>query len=79
MGASVTSKADIWSLGAILYHLVYGRAPETWTPQPPFNLPPTRSPLVQDLLMNCLRRNPNKRPSHRWLAKHPLTSSPALG
>ncbi|CAF3519336.1 unnamed protein product [Adineta steineri] len=69
----ITSKADIWSVGAILYFMTYGKRPEYETPQPPVGVSPTRSSLVQDVLNRCLQRNPNRRPDHRWLVQHPLT------
>ncbi|CAF4192977.1 unnamed protein product, partial [Adineta steineri] len=46
-------------------------------PQPPYGFPEIRSTLVQDLLHHCLQRNSNRRPTHRWLACHPLTASAA--
>ncbi|UJR24403.1 hypothetical protein I4U23_005780 [Adineta vaga] len=74
----VTSKADIWSLGAILYFLTYGNAPIYNSPQPPISLPPTRSSLVQNILQTCLQKKPHRRPTHQWIAQHPLTNSTAL-
>ncbi|CAF3917793.1 unnamed protein product, partial [Adineta steineri] len=40
-------------------------------------VPQTRSTLVQHLFNHCLQRDPNRRPTHRWLAHHPLTASAA--
>jgi serine/threonine protein kinase len=71
---SVTSKADIWSAGAVLYYLTYGIPPIDSSSQPPPGVRPTRCSLVQDVLNHCLQRNPNQRASHHWLAQHPLTN-----
>ncbi|CAF1365783.1 unnamed protein product [Adineta ricciae] len=71
----ITSKADIWSIGAILYFITYGRRPIYETSQPPYGVFPTRSHAVQDVLYQCLQRNPNRRPDHQWLVQHPLTNS----
>jgi len=74
----VTSKADIWSAGAILYHLTYGQPPIHDTAQPPLGIQQTRSILVQDIIHHCLQRNLNRRANHYWLAEHPLTNSTAI-
>lgn len=75
LGAPVTSKADIWSAGAILYHMTYGVEPRAGSYPPP-PLPPTRSANVNSILSHCLQVNPHQRASHRWLASHPYTSDP---
>ncbi|CAF1073449.1 unnamed protein product [Adineta steineri] len=73
--APVTSKVDIYSIGAILYYLTYGKAPMRPSSRAPFGVRRTRSTRVQNLLYHCLQRNLFKRPSHRWLAEHPLTTA----
>ncbi len=75
----ITSKADIWSLGAILYYLTYGFAPQFLSSQPPPGHRPTHSALVQDVLHHSLQVNPHRRASHQWFAQHPLTVGPSLG
>ncbi|CAF1404373.1 unnamed protein product [Adineta ricciae] len=75
----ITSKADIWSVGAILYFLTYGKRPIYENPRPPNGVSSTSSHLVQDILHHCLQRNPNRRPDHQWLVQHPLTKSSRLG
>ncbi|CAF0959498.1 unnamed protein product [Adineta steineri] len=74
----VTSKADIWSVGAILYFLTYGKRPIYETAQAPDGVSQTRSRLVQDILQHCLQRNASRRPDHQWLAQHPLTIPPGI-
>lgn len=75
--APVTSKSDIWSMGAVLYFLTYGAPPGYWNAHPPPGVAPTRSPFVQEMLSFCLRHNPSERPWHSQLTQHPLTSNPA--
>jgi serine/threonine protein kinase len=62
-GVPVTSKADIWSAGAVLYYLTYGTPSIYWTSQPPPAVPPTKSALIHDVLYHCLQQNPYQR---RW-------------
>jgi serine/threonine protein kinase len=76
--APITTKADIWSAGAILYYLTYGTKPIYWNSKSPPGVPPTRSTLVQDVLHHCLQRNINQRADHHWLAQHPLTTGSAI-
>ncbi|CAF0746667.1 unnamed protein product [Adineta ricciae] len=78
-GAPITTKADIWSAGGILYYMTYGSKPYYRSPLPPPNSATTRSVLVQEVIHHCLRRNLHRRANHQWLAQHPLSSSTALG
>ncbi|UJR32399.1 hypothetical protein I4U23_019861 [Adineta vaga] len=78
-GAPITTKADVWSAGGILYYMTYGKKPYFRSPLPPQNLATTRSVLVKEVIHHCLRRNIHRRAGHHWLASHPLTSSAALG
>ncbi|CAF1260950.1 unnamed protein product [Adineta ricciae] len=73
----ITSKADIWSIGAILYYTTYGKSPVHESPRAPMGIPPTQSNLVQSVLYHSLQRNPYRRVDHHWLIEHPLTKSNA--
>ncbi len=77
-GAHITSKADIWSAGAILYHMTYGQPPLEGSHYPPPGSLRTRSPDAENILHHCLQENPHKRGSHDWLAKHPYTTNPTV-
>src|SRR5271155_2441341 len=76
--AHITSKADIWSAGAILYHMTYGQPPLQGSSHPPSDSVPTRSTNVDNILNHCLQENPRQRGSHHWLAKHPYTTNPTV-
>jgi serine/threonine protein kinase len=75
-GARITSKADIWSAGAILYNMTYGDLPREDSSRPPYGSRPTRSTNVEDILYNCLQVDEYRRGSHSWLARHPYTINP---
>lgn len=79
----ISRKTDVWSLGCMLYSLIYKN--------PPFNkfrdtiekinaivddrhvidFPPTADPQVIDVLRACLDRNPRNRPTIEQLLAHP--------
>ena len=74
--AHITSKADIWSAGAILYQMTYGSPPLEDSARPPRDSYRTQSVNVGEILNRCLQYNPHQRASHHWLAQHPYTKHP---
>ncbi len=74
--AHYTHKADIWSVGSILYWINYGDAPKydhnNNCHQPPSGIPPSTDRNVIDILRHTLRMDPNRRPETNWLVQHPF-------
>ena len=72
-----SSKADIWSLGAILYSMVYGRPPTyhpfAADPPPGFATHPDRA--LNDVLRRTLVLDPDRRADITALMYHPFTTS----
>jgi serine/threonine protein kinase len=75
-GAHISSKADIWSAGAILYYMTYGQEPLESSSQPPADVSRTSSSNVDSILRGCLQWNTRDRRNHQWLANHPYTANP---
>lgn len=85
----LSRSADVWSLGCILFQMVYGKTPfyhltmmkkiqAIVNKSFEISFLPTKTPLVTDVLKNCLQRNPDSRPSIPELLKHPFLVSENL-
>ena len=81
-GSTVTEKVDIWSLGCVVYALLYGNSPfETSHTESGsiamavlnghYDLPSgvDRNAPLNLLIRDCLNTSPDKRPSARTIAK----------
>ena len=72
-----TSKADVWSWGAVLYRMTYQSPPDYKYPchHPPKHQNSTRDPNLVDVLRHALVLNPSERADPVWLARHPYTTA----
>ncbi len=72
-----STKADVWSWGAVLYRMTYNVPPDyNYTPpcyHPPPNQHPARDPHLLDVLRHTLVINPRERRAAPWLAHHSYT------
>ncbi|KAK6987059.1 dual specificity protein kinase Ttk, partial [Biomphalaria glabrata] len=84
-------KSDVWSLGCILYQMVYGHTPFQYLTMREklaaivntnysISFPDTGSPALTDILKKCLTRDVSLRPTTDEILNHPyLTSDHQVG
>jgi len=79
-GIKYNCKADIWSLGCILYYMVTGHTPYQYYPdmkraiinsENKIDYSNITDPILLDCITKCLERKPMKRPTASQLLQHP--------
>ncbi|UJR20560.1 hypothetical protein I4U23_023687 [Adineta vaga] len=73
----LTTKADIWSLGAILYRMIYMTPPDYIEPcyRPPPNQNSVHDSYLSSILRHTLLIDAKERSDALWLSKHPYTTT----
>jgi len=95
-GHPVDGRSDLYSLGIVLYEMVCGRPPfradtDAATalarlhrdPEPPSQLRPDLPPWLEQIIVDCLQRDPDRRPAsatelRRRLARREAAGAPAV-
>lgn len=73
-----TTRADVWSWGAVLYRITYS-APPDYTPpchHPPKKQSASRNPHLIDIFRHTLVTDPKDRVDPPWFIRHPYTVTP---
>jgi hypothetical protein len=73
-----STKADMWSWGAVLYRMTYMTPPDYNPPcyRPPPNQFQANDPYLLNVLQYTLVIDPADRPKAPWLVQHPYTITP---